>query len=102
MAIAIANAAAGQKPMTTTTPKPASHRAPPLSTSTSTKGVENKSAIAVTHKRDRGNAHPEKMIGQLRRRGHDEVEVGAGVKHPRHQLDRLRQHQRPGQKNGTM
>ena len=44
-AIAIA---AAERPIAMTTPKAASQRAPPLMTSTSTKGVENSSAIEVT------------------------------------------------------
>ncbi len=47
MVTAIAIAAA-DRPIATTTPKAASHRAPPPITSTSMNGVENNSAIAVT------------------------------------------------------
>jgi hypothetical protein len=38
-----------------------------------------------------------KHIGQRNRRRHDQVEIGARVKHPRHGFDRLRQHQGPCQ-----
>jgi hypothetical protein len=49
--------------------------------------------------RDRHDPHRE-HVGEIRRRRHDEVEVGAGVKHPRHRFDGLRQHQRPGEEDG--
>ena len=45
--IAIATAAA-ERPMATTTPNAESHRMPPPITSTSTKGVDNSSAIPIT------------------------------------------------------
>ena len=47
MVIAMANAAA-DSPIAATTPKAASHRGPPLKASTSTKGVDNNSAMPVT------------------------------------------------------
>ena len=47
MVMAIANAAA-DRPTAVTTPKAENHLAPPPSTSTSTKGVDSNSAIAVT------------------------------------------------------
>ena len=98
MVIAIAIAEA-DRPIATTTPKAASQRGPPQITSTSTNGVDSNSAMRDDRQRDRGDAD-RKDIGQLHRRRHDQVEIGAGIKYPRHRFDRLRQHQGPGQQDG--
>ena len=49
--------------------------------------------------RDRRDAN-RKHVGQRDRRRHDQIEIGAGIKHPRHRFDGLRQHQRPCQQDG--
>src|SRR5436190_10909164 len=95
MVTAIATAAA-VRPMATTTPKAANHLIPPPITRTSMKGVENSSAMTVTESAI-APSRTEKTFASFDRRGHDQIEVGAGIKHSRHGLDALRQHQRPAQ-----
>jgi hypothetical protein len=49
--------------------------------------------------RDRCDPHRE-YVGEIRRRRHDQVEIGTGIEHPRHRFDGLRQYQGPGQEDG--
>ena len=72
----------------------------PSDTAADHENIDERRRQHQRHRRDgqRDRRDPNrKYIGQRHRRGHDQIEIGAGVKHPRHRFDRLRQHQGPCQ-----